>query len=555
MFGVIGLKYLSTMYVNFLVNNSQCIENIVKSLEHNSNFLERVSILTKVCIYLRKSRADEEAEKYGEGETLSKHRKALIDVAKNMSLNVIKIREEIVSGESLIHRPEMLELLKEVESGNYDAVLCMDLDRLGRGNMQEQGLILETFKKSNTKIITPRKTYDLRDEFDEEYSEFEAFMARKELKLINRRLQAGRIRSIKEGNYVGTNPHYGYNIHFIGKSRTLRPHPEQAPIVQLIFELYSNQGYGGNKIANKLNEMGYKSATGISWTNSSVLNIIKNEVYIGKIQWGKKEYRKSSIPGQSREIISIPRSEWISVKGKHEPLISKETFEKAQQILAKKSHAPYSRQLTNPMAGLIKCEDCGCSMVQRTYTGNRDPHIMCYNSCGNKSSKLKFVEQRLLDGLKEWLDKYKAEWEDIKPKNKASSKREHILLEKALSSLKNELNETEKQKNNLHDLLERGIYDIDTYLERSRLINDKIDNIKMSIAELENNINDSYNKKIVHKDLIPKFEKVLDMYNKTDDVKKKNDLLKSILDYAVYKKEKSQRNDNFTLILHPKLPK
>lgn len=93
----------------------------------------------------------------------------------------------------MVHRPEMLELLKEVKDNMCDAVLCIDVDRLGRGNMQEQGLILDTFKKSNTKIITPRKTYDLKDEWDEEYSEFEAFMARKELKLINRRLQRGRI--------------------------------------------------------------------------------------------------------------------------------------------------------------------------------------------------------------------------------------------------------------------------------------------------------------------------------------------------------------------------
>ena len=54
----------------------------------------------------------------------------------------------------------MIELLSEVEKGMYDAVLVMDIDRLGRGNMQDQGLILSTFKKSNTKIITPRKVYD-----------------------------------------------------------------------------------------------------------------------------------------------------------------------------------------------------------------------------------------------------------------------------------------------------------------------------------------------------------------------------------------------------------
>ena len=138
----------------------------------------------KVAIYLRKSRQDEEAEKRGEHETLSRHRSTLLKLAKEKNLNIIEIKEEVLSGESISYRPKMLELLDEVKRGLYDAVLVMDIDRLGRGNMQDQGLILDTFKQSRTKIITPRKTYDLSNEFDEEYSEFEAFMARKELKLI-----------------------------------------------------------------------------------------------------------------------------------------------------------------------------------------------------------------------------------------------------------------------------------------------------------------------------------------------------------------------------------
>ena len=231
--------------------------------------------MDRVCMYLRKSRADEEAEQYGEGETLVKHKKILLKVAKEKGINIVKIYEEIVSGESLVHRPEMLKLLKEVEQGKYDAVLCMDMDRLGRGNMQEQGLILETFKKSKTKIVTPRKIYDLQDEFDEEYSEFEAFMARKELKIINRRLQRGRIRSVEDGNFIGPIPPFGYEIVHKGKIRTLEPNPEQAPIVKMIFDLYTNHGMGGSKIAHKLNELGYKTYTNKRWSNYSCLKYNK----------------------------------------------------------------------------------------------------------------------------------------------------------------------------------------------------------------------------------------------------------------------------------------
>ena len=66
-------------------------------------------------IYLRKSRADEEAEKQGEYETLSKHKSTLLKISKEKNLNIIEIKEELVSGESISNRPKMLELLNEVD--------------------------------------------------------------------------------------------------------------------------------------------------------------------------------------------------------------------------------------------------------------------------------------------------------------------------------------------------------------------------------------------------------------------------------------------------------
>lgn len=511
--------------------------------------------MDRVCIYLRKSRADEEAEKYGERETLEKHRKILLKVAKEMSLNIIKIREEVVSGESLIHRPEMLELLKEVKNKEYDAVLVIDMDRLGRGNMQEQGLILDTFKESKTKIITPRKTYDLQDEFDEEYSEFEAFMARKELKIINRRLQRGRIRSVEEGNYLAPAPPFGYQIEYDGRIRTLIPHPEQAPIVKMIFDLYINHGMGGGKISNKLNELGYKTYMGKNWSSSLVLNVIRNEVYAGKIQWRKKEYKPSNnLSGV--EVKKLPREKWISVKGKHEPLVSKETFKKAQEILNKRSHVPYNTRITNPLAGLIICAKCGTSMVYRPY-GKIDPHIVCYNTnCDNKSSKFKFVEEKLLEGLKNWLEQYEAEWDRFQSTENLCEDNNIIKMHKlALNRLKNELKELETQKNNLHDLLERGIYDVDTYLERSQSIAERIENTKLSIKNTSKTLSLEEQSMNAQKNIIPTVKKVLDLYIKTDNAEQKNNLLKTVIDKAIYNKEKKQRNDEFTLVLYPKLQK
>ncbi|MGC4375882.1 recombinase family protein [Fictibacillus sp. Mic-4] len=513
--------------------------------------------MERVCMYLRKSRADLEAEARGEGETLAKHRKALLKIAKEKNINVVKIREEIVSGESLAFRPQMLELLQEVEQGKYDAVLCMDMDRLGRGNMKEQGLILETFQMTNTKIITPRKTYDLNDEWDEEYSEFEAFMARKELKIINRRLQGGRIRSVEEGNYIGTRPPYGYNIHKDSKERYLVPHPEQAPVVKMIFEWYTHddpkQRMGSSKIANKLNELGYRTYSGIEWKPSSVLTILKNAVYIGRLQWKKKERKKSTDPNKNRDTRTRPKAEWIDVKGKHKPLVSADTYYKAQEILKEKYHVPYQLEngITNPLAGLIRCGHCGASMILRPYTDQK-PHIKCYNDfCQSKSSRFEYVEGKLIAGLQLTLDQFKAQWrQNEMPKN--DNKNVITLKENAVKSLEKEKSDLEKQIGNLHDLLEKGIYDVDTYLERSKTLADRLNKVKFSLSTAKKELEEELNRETAQKNIIPKLENVLKIYNETDEPQIKNNLLKSVLEKAVYKKEKIQRDDDFDLSLYIK---
>lgn len=516
----------------------------------------------KTAIYLRKSRADLEAEQRGEGETLAKHRTALLKVAKEKNLNIIALHEEIVSGESLVHRPEMLKLLQDVEDKKYDAVLCMDMDRLGRGGMKEQGIILETFKRSNTKIVTPRKMYDLNDEWDEEYSEFEAFMARKELKIITRRMQRGRIASVESGNYLGTTPPYGYLIKELKDGRTLEPHPDQSKIVKLIFEWYTHDDpeirIGASMIANKINALGHKTATGKTWGNWTVLGIIKNPVYSGKVTWKKKEIKKSITPGKVKDTRTRDENEWIIVDGKHDAIISEELFEKAQSILKGRYHVPY--QLTNgvrsALAGIIKCAKCGASMVYRPYTTQK-PALKCYNQtrCHNKSSNYELVERRILEGIAEWLEVYKANFEMNSPQEETSEMKQINVYRQMLKNLEKELAETEKQKENLFDFLERKIYTEEVFLSRSKTLAEKTEKLQQDIDTIKKGIDSELQREEAQDSIIPQVERVLDLYTKTDDPKKKNSLLKSVLEKAVYNKEKHQYKDDFSLTLYPKLPK
>lgn len=198
--------------------------------------------MDEYCLYLRKSRIDLEAEANGQGDTLARHRAALLKLAQKRGFNITGCYEEVRSGESIAARPEMQRLLNDVEDGRWAGVLVMEVERLARGNTTDQGIVADTFKYSDTKIVTPNKIYDPGDEFDEEYFEFGLFMSRREYKTINRRLQRGRRASLSEGKYIAGKATYGYERYKLSgeKGYSLRIIPEQAEIVRQIYNWYVN---------------------------------------------------------------------------------------------------------------------------------------------------------------------------------------------------------------------------------------------------------------------------------------------------------------------------
>lgn len=502
-------------------------------------------LMDKVCIYLRKSRADEEIERtLGEGETLRKHRQALLKFAKENNLNIIDIKEEIVSGDSLFFRPKMLELLKEVEANKYNGVLVMDIDRLGRGGMKDQGIILDAFKESNTKIITPSKTYDLNNEYDEEMTEFKTFFARRELKSITKRMQGGRTRSVEDGNYIGTNPPLGYDIHYVNKSRTLKINDEEANIIRIIFNMYSENN-GATSISEYLNGLNLKTKAGNKFSPSSVLAILKNPIYTGKITWKKREEKKSKTPGKTKDCRTRPKSEWIISNGKHKAIIDENLFNMCQEILNNRYHIPYQlyNKPVNPFSGLITCGICGKKMTMRPSRGiNR---LMCVHKCGNVSSRFDYVEKGLIDKLQEYLQNYKFKISDECDKNKLD------LLTKQKDLMKKEIFTLKKQKSSLFDFLERGIYDEATFLERSRNLDSRIQSSEKKYNDILKELKLEQN--TVSKEDITIFESAIVAYKSTDNVELKNKLLKSILSKIEYKKDKSCKENECYITIYPKV--
>lgn len=523
------------------------------------------------CLYLRKSRADLEAEAQGEGETLARHEKALLELAHRQELNITQIYREIVSGETIASRPVMQQLLSEVEQGAWDGVLVMEVERLARGDTIDQGIVAQTFKFSDTKIITLMKTYDPTNEYDEEYFEFGLFMSRREYKTINRRLQRGRVASVKEGKYVGNKTPYGYTRKKLehDKGYILIPDPDRAPVVKMIFDLYVNGAQqsdgsiketGVSRIVRSLNEMKIPPARGDIWVNATIQGMLRNPVYLGKIRWNGRPVRKKMVDGKMvKERPRAKPEDWILVDGLHEPLIDRKTWIKTQAKLAENpTHpSPKNSSLRNPLAGLVICGKCGRKMVRRPYASRGYPDVLIcpVSACDNISSALDIVESRVIEALQQWLKQYRLKYDDKKNKNLSVQK---SLKKKTLQTMKNDLAKLEKQRDNIYDLLEQGVYTTNVFLQRSQAINDKIEQSKESIKLITQDIERKRDTEQNQKTIIPRTEHVLDEYAKAKTPAEKNALLKSVIEKVVYTKTVNGRwhnkPDDFELILYPKLP-
>lgn len=491
------------------------------------------------CIYLRKSRADDELEAMGE-DTLARHEKTLLALAKSKSLAITAIYREVVSGETIASRPQMQQLLNDVENNVWQGVLVMEVERLARGDTIDQGVVAQTFKYANTHIITPNKTYNPNNEFDEEYFEFGLFMSRREYKTINRRLQRGRITSVNEGKWVGNKAPYGYIrkklLH--EKGYTLEISPEEADIVRLIYDLFLNQDMGCTLIARHLNALGVPTASGLKWSTQTVSLIIKNPVYYGKIKWGGRPEVKRVVDGQV--VVSRPRTpleSLILVNGLHEPLISEETFNRALDKISDNPLVGISigTEVKNPIVGLIKCGMCGKNMVRRAYK-DRESTLLCTTlDCKNVSSDLYLVEDKLIKCLQEYLDNYKSSYD------KATKPALHNPLVKLLEAKIAEQARLKSQLSSLYDLLEQGIYTREVFLERNASLNERISVAALEIEQLENDITKAKNEAKMQHDIIPKIEAVISTYYTLDTPKQRNDLLKTVVEKATYLKTVSGR--------------
>ena len=509
------------------------------------------------CLYLRKSRAD--AMPHGAyTDTLSQHEQALTSLAERLALPIEAIYREVVSGEQIAARPMMQQLLNEVSNGQWDGVLVMEIERLARGDTIDQGIVAQTFKYSNTLIITPQKIFDPQNEFDEEYFEFGLFMSRREYKTIHRRMQRGRTLGAMEGRYTGSRAPYGYvRERLDGKGFKLCPHPVQAGVVRMIYQLYTDgqacpdgtvRRLGPTLIAKRLNALGIPAPSGGCWSVNSLRDMLRNPVYAGRIRYNHRPRKKAMESG--RLTVARPRNDaCILVDGLHEAIVPKELFERAQERIVGLPRLRSIDSVQNPLCGLIVCARCGRKLIRRSYPtrhGQRE-RLLCPNpACSNVSIRLSVVEHALVEALMYWYDGYQ-----IIPTLPQTKPKDHVLL-KARQSLMTKTLRLINQRNHLFDLLERGVYDDAIYRSRKKHLDNSLQKIKAQILHFDQQIQESEAGTRTPHETSP--VPLMDVYPKLGTAQK-NEFLKALLVKAVYQKDGRGKNVAFTLTLYPRLPR
>lgn len=504
--------------------------------------------LDRYAIYLRKSRADLEAEKLGEGETLARHKKILTELAARKGLYVEKIYQEIISGaESIDDRPEIKKLIEDCYAGKYRGIIIIEVTRLSRGSQGDAQVIMDCLKYANRNngllVITPTKTYDVaHNSDDEEYMEFELFMSRREYKMIKKRMDRGRKQAVVEGNYMGSYRPYGYDILKNKAGRTLVPNPEEAPIVKQIFE-WSAKGMTPGKIAQKLTTLGVPTYRGeAEWEKASVKTIITNPTYTGKVRWNDRMQVKTMVNGEL--VSSRPRSNhtdhYMEYEGKHKQhaLVDEETFKAIQErYYADKTKS--GLKLVNPLAGIFRCRHCQKMMQYQGYKhrkGMVSPRYVHKPSqlCNVKSVIADDVMNAVVHALKQYKEAFELRVDNLPDVDENS-------ITGQLDALQAQLRKTEKKLAKLFDAWEDEDISDNEFVQRKAVHNDRIVSIKRQMEELEDSIpeKEEYEEKIMA--LTDALDALLDDRLDADI---KNEYLKNIIQVIEFSRE---NNDEFIL--------
>lgn len=266
-------------------------------------------------------------------------------------------------------RPSFKKMLSDIDEGKINLVIVKDLSRFGR-NYVEAGMYVQRFTDSNIRFIAADDNYDFLVNSDDLLFPIKNVVNEMYARDVSKKTKAAKKAKARDGQFIGSKAPFGYKIDPNDRHHLIVDEPA-AQVVKRIFRLAS-EGVGYNKMAKifreekvltpiayfNLNNPDYFKSDywrkEFDWHVTSIRAILNNEVYLGKLVYGKQ--RNKSM--KSKEKVRNPKEDWIVVENCHEPIITQELWDTVHKILNAK-HRPAKAGEVQMFAGLLYCSDCG----------------------------------------------------------------------------------------------------------------------------------------------------------------------------------------------------
>ena len=342
------------------------------------------------AIYCRLSRDDEQA---GESNSIVNQKAILKKYAKEQGFRNIQFFVDDGFSGANFNRPEWQRMIALVEADQIGVLLAKDMSRIGR-NYLEVGFYTEIlFPKHNVRFIAINSGVDSANQMDNDFTPFLNIINEFYVKDSSKKVKASMKQKGESGEYLTTNPPYGYMKDPDNPKKHWIIDDEAAAVVRQIFA-WCMEGYGPSQIAHKLKDakvdcptvhwakMGRNAPAKTpddpyDWAPRTISGILERQEYLGHMV----NFRTHRQSYKSKKKIENPQSEWKIFENTHDAIVDEETFYRVQE-LRKNKRRPARTGKSNMFSGIVRCADCGEKLYYCTSNSfeSRQDHFVCSTS-------------------------------------------------------------------------------------------------------------------------------------------------------------------------------
>ncbi len=481
--------------------------------------------------------------------SIDNQKKYINEWARINGYNIVDFYTDVKTGAYSYLRNEMTRLKNDISAGRIKGIASKEISRTSRDILD----IIElkrSLVSQGAFFISIKEGYDSRTDDDEFLLVIHAGLAQKERKVTSSRVKITQMIKANEGKTNVAKPAFGYKLSEDGQHLVLNP--DTAKTYKLIVDKFIG-GWGRLKICKFLNSQGIKTGSGgNNWTTNSVLNILSNPVYLGINMYNVTLTVRDSA-GKAKRMVR-PQDQWIVRENTHPPLISKDRFDRIQQIIQDrkdKDNKEWSCTKKYLLSGLLYCSSCGNKLFGGKIPKNKskgkskddrkdDDYYFYYfdkkitGTCKNKNSnyRMEIVDDMVMNAIKELfasndiiderirqkqyiydlkLEKDKKDREIVKDKldnTNFAVKKQQLAFEAdaiTLDEYRIRLNELRDQKSQLEKkllLLDQKLKKVDNLEDRYFEIKEKVKGLIHNINNLNYELKDEIVRKIIKKIII-----------------------------------------------------